>query len=129
MKTFKIILFTTVMLLVIVAFATNGFSSEKNSSYSSKTTIFPDSVKTILENSCFACHSNIASNGFAKSALNFDKWDTYKEKDQEKYKTKICNKITADKMPPSGYINKNPQAKLSEVQKTTICDWTKPIQK
>jgi len=129
MKTFKIILTTAVMLLIIVAFATNGISSEKNNNYSSKTIIFPDSVKTILENSCFACHSNTSSNGFAKSALNFDKWDAYKLTDQEKYKGKICDKITADKMPPSGYINKNPQAKLTEIQKTTVCDWTKPNQK
>lgn len=128
MKTLKFMFFLLMVFVVVVAFATNGISSEKNKT-TIYTSIFPDSVKTLLENSCFACHSNTSSNGFAKSALNFDKWDTYKQNDQQKYKGKICDKITADKMPPAGYIKKNPQTKLTEVQKTTICDWAKPAQK
>ncbi len=129
MKYFRFLTTAAIILIVVIAFSFKVSSNEMNKNIITKTNTFPDSVKTILEKSCYDCHSNNSNNGFAKGALNFEKWDTYKEKDQEKYKNKICTKITNDKMPPSGYINKNPQAKLSEIMKKTICDWTKPINK
>ncbi len=129
MKKFKLLLIASGILLVIIVFVSQVNSSVRNTSFSSYSYVFPDSVKVILEKSCFSCHSNAGTNGFAKKVLNFDKWDTYQPNDQTKYKTKICDKVTADKMPPSGYIKKNPQLKLTEKEKTTLCDWAKPANK
>lgn len=129
MKKFKLLLISISLLLVILVFVSQVNSSERNITYSSNTNIIPDSVKIILEKSCFACHSNAGTNGFAKKVLNFDKWDTYQPNDQTKYMSKVCDKVTADKMPPSGYIKKNPQLKLIETEKTTLCDWAKPVNK
>jgi len=86
----------------------------------------PDTVKTILVKSCYDCHSDKSNNGFAKKVLNFDKWDVYKPGDQSKYEIKICDKINDDKMPPAGYLKKNPGLKLSDTSKTIVCNWAKP---
>ena len=41
----------------------------------------PDSVFTIIQNSCMDCHAT-DGNGMAKSKINFDKWDTYSPEKQ-----------------------------------------------
>jgi hypothetical protein len=129
MKKINFFIITTIILFVVVAFTTQVKSTEKSNNSYTRTDSLPDSVKILFEKSCYACHSNSSSNGFARKVLNFEKWDTYKAADQESYKGKICDKITNDKMPPSGYINKNPEAKLTEKHKKTICNWAKPLNK
>jgi len=125
MKNHKFLLIAIISMFVIIVFVSQVNSAEKKTSFSSETNILPDSVKKVVEKSCYACHSNTSSNGFAKKALNFEKWDTYKIADQESYKKKICDKVTGNKMPPSGYVKNNPQIQLTEKDKKTLCDWVK----
>jgi uncharacterized membrane protein len=119
----------SIVLVLAILYSSNTTSAERTAVSLVKADSIPDSVKVILVKSCFDCHSDKSSNGFAKNVLNFNKWNTYKPNDQEKYKSKICDKITTDTLPPSGYISKNPQLKLTDKDKKTICDWAKPVKK
>lgn len=88
------------------------------------TSVLPDSVKIIVERTCYKCHSNSAS-GLSTSLMNFEKLSNLKPGKQIKKLNAICKEISKDEMPPSGYLSKNPDAKLSEKEKNTICNWTK----
>ncbi len=84
----------------------------------------PTDVKDILKTSCYDCHSNEASNKKAIDALNFDQWDGYKTTKQISKLESICEVVKEGKMPPEKYLDKNPDAVLSDEQKKIVCDWT-----
>ena len=84
----------------------------------------PADVNDILKTSCYACHSNDASNKKAKIALNFDKWDDYKASKKVSKLDAICEVISKDKMPPEKYLKNDPGKALSDDQKVMLCKWT-----
>jgi|GEM_PF-2481042 len=84
----------------------------------------PDSVLKIVQRACYDCHSNNGK-GFAKSALNFDAFPNYKEAKQASKMEAICDMISAKKMPPTGYVSRNENGKLTDKEIRIICNWTK----
>lgn len=83
----------------------------------------PDNVKEILKNSCYDCHSAESSNSKAKIALNFDKWDGYKDSKKISKLDAICEVVAKDKMPPEKYLKKAPEKALTEEQEKIMCSW------
>ena len=83
----------------------------------------PDDVKEILNTSCIDCHSNAASSKKGKIALNFDKFDGYKDSKKINKLDAICEVIAKDKMPPEKYLKKAPEIALSEKQEELLCSW------
>jgi len=84
----------------------------------------PSDVKEILKTSCYGCHTEESSNKKGKDALNFDKWDSYKDTKKISKLDAICEVISKDKMPPEKHLKNNPEKALSDEQKVVVCSWT-----
>lgn len=106
----------------------------------SKKISIPDSVKTILKNACYDCHSNntnypwyshIQPTGWfmathikqGKDELNFSEFGSYSRRKQVSKLNEIANSIRDDIMPLPSYkwIHKN--ARLSTNEKTLLIAW------
>ena len=100
----------------------------------------PDTVKHILENSCYDCHSNhtnyiwysnVQPVGFwighhineGKEDLNFSEYKTYSAKRKAKKMQGITRQLKNDKMPIPSYLRLHPEAKLTDDQKQMLITW------
>lgn len=99
----------------------------------------PEEIQTILERSCFDCHSshttfpwysNIAPVSWftknhvkeAREHMNFSTWGSYTDEKKLKYLEKIPKAIES-KMPMPSYLIMHAEAKLSDADKKAISDW------
>lgn len=100
----------------------------------------PIEVKTILQQSCYDCHSNetkwpwyskvapvswLVSKDVVEGRehLNFSDWEKLLPAKQRKLKEEIWEEIEEDKMPMSNYTLLHPSAKLDLIKKQTIKKW------
>jgi len=100
----------------------------------------PKSIKTLIKNSCYDCHSNQTNYLWfdnivpvawyvdnhikeGKEHLNFSNWATLDARDRAGVISKIAVNIVDDKMPLSSYVKIHPEAKLNENQKEVILNW------
>ncbi len=121
MQNLKII---TGLILVLALFSFSSTEKENIAVNSSAETIeIPKDVKPILKKSCFDCHHSDAKKILAKSKLNFEKLDDLSEVKKIATLKKIEREIKENKMPPKKYVQKNPENKLSEEDKTMIFEW------
>jgi hypothetical protein len=106
----------------------------------SHATVVSADVKTILETSCYDCHSdhtvypwytNIQPVGWwmqghvddGKRGLNFSQFNTYPiSKKMRRYK-QIASEVNDDGMPLDSYLWIHGYAKLSDAQKKVVSDW------
>jgi mono/diheme cytochrome c family protein len=84
---------------------------------------WPEEVVSLLKQSCFDCHSSDASNIKAKGALNFSKWADYKITKQINKLNGISEEVKGKNMPPNKYLDKNPDAALTDVEIGVITNW------
>jgi hypothetical protein len=103
-------------------------SSSSNGSKQLTTSAIPDDVKAIFEKSCMGCHSDDAS-GFAKSKVNFSKWDSYEPAKQAAKGSDICNVLTKAKMPPKSVRKSKPELVPTKEQIDLICKWSQTLGK
>ena len=82
----------------------------------------PDEVMTILERSCFDCHTQDGS-AKAKLSLNFSKWDNYKLTKKIGKLSDIAEEVKEQKMPPKRYIDDYPDKALSSEEVEIIANW------
>jgi mono/diheme cytochrome c family protein len=87
-----------------------------------------DSIMKIVKVSCMDCHGD-GGNGIANGHVNFSKWSSYKPEKQAAKANDICKMITKGAMPKKKYLEKNPDAVLTQVQITLICNWAKSLNK
>lgn len=80
-------------------------------------------VTKFFENHCYDCHSENSSNAKAKLKLNFSNWDEMSDAKKVGKMEKISEVITKGDMPPGKYIEKNPDKKPTDDQKTLISNW------
>jgi len=85
----------------------------------------PKDVNEVLMTSCYGCHNNDGKNKDAVEALNFDQWNEYRVTKKVGLLDKIKEVVEEDKMPPSKFVEQQPDKKPTEVQKELITDWTK----
>lgn len=88
------------------------------------TIICPENVMTIVQRSCFHCHSDASGNFMAKGKLNFSEWEGYTAVKKVSKLDKICEEISKHKMPKKKYLKKHPESALSDTDITAICEWT-----
>lgn len=98
-------------------------------------------VKEILDRSCRDCHSNNTKwpwyTNFApvswfivddvnqgRERLNLSEWGRMDRDRQDKKLRQICDEVEDSAMPLPSYLRMHPNAKLSEQDKKTLCDWT-----
>lgn len=102
----------------------------------------PDSINSMLQSSCYDCHSNhtrypwygniqpfgwILSNHIkqGKSELNFSELSGYSIRKQISKLKAIASQIEDNKMPLSSYTMLHKRARLSASQKAIIISWIK----
>jgi hypothetical protein len=106
-----------------------------------ETTQVPENVRAILKKSCNDCHSNTTvypwysyiqpSASFLKNHIdegrrevNFSVWKTYEAKKQRRKLAEICEQVETKEMPLPSYLWIHWDAKLTDAERKTLCDWT-----
>jgi hypothetical protein len=59
-----------------------------------------------------------------RSHLNISEWGKLDRDKQDKGLREICDEVSDGLMPLPSYLPLHPQAKLSEQDKKTLCEWT-----
>ena len=85
--------------------------------------VIPDEITSILETSCYDCHFTGASAEKALNALNFDTWEGYRTTKKVGLLADISKVVGEQKMPPGKYLERKPEAKLSEQQVKLLTEW------
>ena len=102
----------------------------------------PDDVKTILERSCFDCHSNHTNHMWyeniqpigmwignhieeGKDELNFSEFSSYKPKRKAHKMEEIFEMLEEDEMPLPSYLWIHGEAKLNPTEKELLVNWAK----
>lgn len=102
----------------------------------------PQEVSTLLQTSCYDCHSNQTVYPWysyiypvsdflykhveeGREELNFSEWETMKKRTRIRKLNDIAEEIEDGKMPLKSYERLHPSASLTEGQKERIMDWTK----
>jgi hypothetical protein len=86
--------------------------------------VFPEEITSILKTSCYDCHFTGSSADKALKAVNFDTWDDYRTTKQIGLLADISKVVEEQKMPPGKYLEKKPEAKLSEKHMKLLTEWT-----
>ena len=98
-------------------------------------------VGSILDRSCRDCHSNKTvwpwytqvapvswwlSNHVneGRQSLNMSEFGRLPRDRQDRKLRQMCDEVTDGQMPISSYLPMHPAARLSEQDKTTLCNWT-----
>jgi hypothetical protein len=146
MKLWKKIVLALALVFVILQF----FRPEKNIGNSSTHNIalnfnVPPGVQTILQRSCYNCHSNntvypwyaeIQPAGWflakhirdGKRGLNFDEYTSYRLMKQYRRFKDIIDQVGSDEMPLPSYLLIHRDAKLSSTQKDELIRWCTAMQ-
>lgn len=100
----------------------------------------PEKVEQILVTSCNDCHTNktiypwysqvapaslFLANHISEGRrhLNFSVWNTYETRKKRRKLDEICEQITEKEMPLPSYLWIHWNAKLSDEDVKTLCDW------
>jgi hypothetical protein len=139
-------LFKIVVSVLMVAFvAIQFFQPEKNNMKMTATHLLntenvPENIKTLLQNSCFDCHSNhtnylwyhniapvswMVNNHIVagKKELNFSEWGNLEIVDKISALGDIYDETERKKMPLKEYTFMHKDAKLTDEQIKTLCNW------
>jgi hypothetical protein len=141
MKLWKKIVLALAVVFVIIQF----IRPEKNLGTSSANNItqhftVPPGVQTILQRSCYNCHSNttvypwyeeVQPVGWflarhirdGKRGVNFDEYATYRLMKQYRRFQDIIDKVDSDEMPLPSYLIVHRDARLSPSQKEELVQW------
>lgn len=114
------------LFLSYVLFPVEAYSQKKTEEQT--LAAFPKSVSGIFGNSCVACHSDQSASK-AKMFMNLSDWDKFSSKKQIKKSKQICKKVEKGAMPPSGFLEKHPDAAVTSAQKASLVSWSKSLQK
>lgn len=102
----------------------------------------PPSVASILQRSCYDCHSNrtvwpwyaqVAPVSWllakdvrqGRAEVNFSEWTTFTPRRTARKLKEICDQVESHEMPLEIYVPLHPDAKLSDADRQTLCDWAK----
>jgi uncharacterized membrane protein len=129
--------FLSIAWLVALAVLIAGCSSSQQSVPSSTNTVSTDSqVNTILQKSCYQCHSTggsapwyaavsptyLAANS-ARGVLNFSVWQTYDAQKQSEALKNIEASVNGGSMPPGDYTALDHSARLTDDEKQALLRW------
>lgn len=101
----------------------------------------PENVEAILTTSCKDCHSNESKYPWysniqpsawfladhikeGRQEMNLSVWNTYETKRKRRKLSEICEQVESSEMPLPSYLWIHTDAKLSDEQIKTLCDWT-----
>jgi len=142
MKLLKKFFLVLLLIFVIIQF----YRPEKNTVQGDHSLKFitetnpPMEVKTVLEQSCYDCHSNntvypwynnVAPISFwladhikdGKRHLNFSEWDSYDAKKKDHKLEEVEEMVADGEMPLNEYTWTHEQARLTEEQRNAVVEW------
>lgn len=100
----------------------------------------PAHVQPILDRACNDCHSsntrwpwytNVAPISWwiadhvheGREHLSFSEFGNYSPKDAAHLMDELCDEVKKGHMPMPDYLRLHPEARLSDTDKRTLCDW------
>jgi hypothetical protein len=86
---------------------------------------FPEEIMKIVTNSCYDCHTSDSQNKMASFALDFLKWNKYKETKKAQLLNKIDGEVSEMNMPPKKFLELNPGKALTKDQIKLLSQWAK----
>ena len=143
----KILVSLLILLLVAQFFRIDKTNLEINLAKDFVTiTSAPVEVQTILQTSCYDCHSNnvvypwysnIAPFSWwlkhhvneGRSHLNFSEWGNYTAKKANHKLEECVEMVEEDKMPMNSYTIMHSNAKLNDAQKKLLINWFNSLRK
>ena len=149
MKTFKTILVTLLVILIIIQLfhpAKNISKAPESPNDIAAMYTEPDNVHTILAKACNDCHSNNTRYPWynniqpvawwlndhiqeGKHELNFNEIGTYNLRRQYNKMKEVKEQVKEGEMPLGSYTIIHTDARLSDQEKTTLINWAGSIQK
>jgi cytochrome c5 len=114
------------VILIVTTLILNPLTVNSAQQGNEKGTAVPANVMKITEKSCVKCHAEPGTM-MALSHLNLTKWDNFTAEKQGERAASMCNMVTKGKMPPKGFLEKNPGTVLTQDEIKTICDWSVSI--
>ncbi len=104
----------------------------------------PGHVSAVLQRACRDCHSHetiwpwysqvapvswlvIRHVNEGRRELNLSVWGQYEARRQVRKLKEICDQVRTEKMPISSYLLLHPKARLSEQERSWLCEWTETI--
>ncbi len=118
-KTFKL---ATILLVSVVLLS--GFMGAAGPKYK-----MSKKVNDIVNAKCFGCHSNDSKAQKAKDKLNWEELAGLSA-DQQAAKLKSIQEVLNDgSMPPSRFLEKMPEKKLTDKEMATMKKWTEKLLK
>ena len=140
MKWLKRIVIALVVLLVIAQFIRPARTNPAVDP--AKELHAPQPAASILQRSCVDCHSNrtvwpwyaqLAPVSWlladdvkdGRKEVNFSEWETFTPRRHARKLQEICEQVEKHDMPPWFYVPLHPDAKLSDADRQTLCDWAK----
>jgi len=141
-KTIFLILLILLILIQLIRVDQTNPESKNESNYFVVASV-PTQVQSIMQESCYDCHSNqtvypwyskVAPASWfmnnhikeARGKINFSEWDKYTAEDQVKILEECIEVIEENEMPLKSYILIHPQAKLSDEEKDALLKWFMP---
>ena len=125
MKKLIVIFFVTATGLLISAFNNYETSGRIENFDSIGELEIPESVKEILDNSCWGCHNSESKNTKAKLKLKFDELNDLKVSKQVSKLNKIIKVLDKGKMPPEKTVAKYPEMALTPEMEAEVLLWAK----
>jgi hypothetical protein len=142
-KALKIIAIVLVAAFVVIQFFRPDFTNPPiNQAETLEANLqVTENVQAILNRSCMDCHTNntqypwyskiqpaawfMASHiNEGKSQLNLSIWQTYGTSRQRRKLSQICEQVQSKEMPLPSYLWIHRDAKMSDEDIKTLCDWT-----
>lgn len=142
-KALKIFALVIVLAFIAIQFIRPDFTNPPvNQTETLYATIaVPENVQTIFNRACRDCHTNETAYPWyskiqpsawfladhiaeGRRELNFSIWKTYEPRRQRRKLGEICEQVQTREMPLPSYLWIHSEAKLSDEDIKTLCDWT-----
>lgn len=139
----KIVWLSILAIVIIIQVIPTGRPEviEQNKNDLIANNVIPDSVASLLKNSCYDCHSNqtvypwyayvapvswlvVRDVKVGRKHMNFSKWESLSKTDKAKHLTDINDEVSMGSMPMVIYPIMHPEARLTAEERQMIIDWT-----
>ena len=84
----------------------------------------PGDVKAIVQQKCYGCHNAESKNEKGKAKLDWDALEAAKKSKALAAMGKITETLEEGSMPPSRFLESNPDKKLTEEEVATLMAWS-----
>lgn len=112
--------------IVVAGFFFLNFTTQTNDNKSmvvKEGFVIPEDIQGIVDNSCYGCHHTDSQNEKGKKKLDFDKLADLKTYKLVGKLADMADVVKGGDMPPKKVLQKYPDMKLSDEQKTKLVDW------